>query len=124
MSAATNVFKPSRLEIDVSSPHAARSWKHWRKTFENYVAEHQNTENAPTLNKLRLLTNFVSADIFEFIEDCTSYDSALKALEDLFVKTPNEIFSRHLLATRKQQHGESLREYLQALEILKQRLSM
>ena len=113
-----NAFKPSRLEIEVNSPQAAKSWKHWKKTFENYVAEHAAAENAPALNKLRLLTNFISADIFEFIEDCTTYDTALKALEDLFVKKPNQIFSRHLLATRKQQHGESLREFMQALEVL------
>ena len=34
------------------------------------------------------------------------------------MKTPNEIFARHKLATRKQQLGESLDEYLQELKIL------
>ena len=118
MSSGANIFKPARLEIDVNSPHAGKSWKHWRKTFENYVAEHESVENHRALDKLRLLTNFVSAEIFEFIEDCTTYEAALQVLESLFVKKPNQIFSRHLLATRKQQHGESLREFMQALEIL------
>ena len=39
-------------------------------------------------------------------------------LKSLYVKTPNEIFARHKLATRKQQPGESLDEYLQELKIL------
>jgi len=36
----------------------------------------------------------------------------------LYVKTPNEVFARHSLATRTQQTGESLDEYLQALKTL------
>ena len=42
----------------------------------------------------------------------------MQILEGLFVKKPNEIFSRHLLATRRQKPEESLREYLQALQTL------
>ncbi|CAK8698052.1 unnamed protein product [Clavelina lepadiformis] len=118
MSSTINAFKPSRLEIDVNSDTAAKSWKHWKKTFENYTIEHEAQVNSTAFNKLRLLTNFVSAEIFEFIEDCTTYEAAVEILQDLFVKKPNEIFARHLLATRKQQNGESLQEFMQALQIL------
>ena len=39
-------------------------------------------------------------------------------LKTLYVKTPNEIFARHKLATRKQQAGETLDQYLQELKLL------
>ena len=39
-------------------------------------------------------------------------------LEKLYVKMPNEIFARHLLATRRQQSGESLHEFLLELRRL------
>ena len=39
-------------------------------------------------------------------------------LETIFMKPKNDIYARHLLATRRQQAGESLDEYLQALKTL------
>ena len=37
-------------------------------------------------------------------------------LKELFVKPKNEVFARHVLATRSQQMAESLDEYLQVLK--------
>ena len=39
-------------------------------------------------------------------------------LEALYIKSPNEIFACHLLATRRQQPGESLDEFHQSLRKL------
>lgn len=115
----TGILKPARLEIDLNSESTAKLWKHWKRTFENFSAElEERREGTAAINKLRLLTNYLSADAFEFIEDCDTYENAIKVLEELFVKTPNEIFARHLLATRKQQKSESLDEYMQALQLL------
>ena len=36
----------------------------------------------------------------------TTQSWAVAILEKLYVKTPNKIFARHLLATRRQQSGE------------------
>ena len=47
-----------------------------------------------------------------------AYDEAIQTLEALFVIPTNEIFARHLLATRCQHAGETLDEYLQALKTL------
>ena len=55
---------------------------------------------------------YVSHNVYEYIEECTDYDSAVRVLEQLFVKTPNEIFARNLIATRRQKPGESLTEFL------------
>ena len=70
------------------------------------------------LDKLGLLTNFVSPKIYETISECTTYDSAISTLRSQYIKPTNEVFARHRLATRRQQVGESLDEYFQALKIL------
>lgn len=70
------------------------------------------------LDKLAVLSNFVSPSIFQHIEDCTDYETSIETLQTLFIKPKNEIFARHLLATRKQAPTETLDEYLQALKTL------
>ena len=64
------------------------------------------------------LINHVSHDVFEYIEDCASFDMAIDALIRLYVKTLNEIFARHLIATRRQHSDETLSKFLQELRKL------
>ncbi|XP_076033649.1 uncharacterized protein LOC143020786 [Oratosquilla oratoria] len=96
------LLKPARLDLDPSS-----------STFSNFIQE--CGENAP--DKLRTLVNCVSHNVYEYIEECTNYDSAISVLQNLYVKTPNEIFARHLLATRQQKPGESLDKFLRELHL-------
>ena len=70
------------------------------------------------LDKLSVLANYVSLSIFQHIEDCIDYEAAVGILQALFVKPRNEIFARHILATRCQQPHETLDEFLQALKTL------
>ena len=70
------------------------------------------------LDKLSVLANYVTPSIFQHIEDCTDYRAAAGTLQALFVKPRNEIFARHILATRCQQPHETLDEFLQALKTL------
>ena len=56
--------------------------------------------------------------MFEYVEECATYDAVIETLERLYVKTPNKIFARHELATRKQKTGESLDEILEELKKL------
>ena len=108
------ILRPERFDTDPSSSTAAQEWKHWFKTFENFV---QSLSTAGP-NKLSLLTNYVSARIYETISECTTYESAIDNLKSQYVKPTNEVFARHRLATRCQQSGESLEEYLQVLKTL------
>ncbi|XP_076823227.1 uncharacterized protein LOC143469419 [Clavelina lepadiformis] len=115
----TSALKPAKLEVDTNGETASKLWKHWKRTFDNFLPE-LSREQIPTapINKPQLLTNFVSAEIFEFIEDCNTYDSAVEILQNLLVQKPKEIFARHLLATRKQQPNESPTQFMQTLQIL------
>jgi hypothetical protein len=96
---------------------AAKEWTHWLRTFENFL-EVIPSEDPAQINKLNILTNYVTPKVFEVISDCTTYEDAVDALKGLYIKPKNEIFARHLLATRRQQTGESLDEYLQTLKTL------
>lgn len=108
------LLRPAKLDTDPSSSTVGKDWLHWIRTFENFVSV------LPTegLNKLQVLTNYVSPRIFEYIERCERYEDAIATLKALYIKPTNEVFSRHLLATRRQQSGEKIDEFLQALKTL------
>ena len=109
-----HLLRPERLDTDPSSPTAAQDWKHWVQTFKNFLSAISQDE----VDKLGLLTNYVSPKVFESISECTTYDDAIETLQALYVKPTNEVFARHALATRRQQPGESLDEYFRALKLL------
>lgn len=108
------LLRPERLDCDPSSPTAAQEWKHWLKTFDNFLRALPQED----LDRLSLLTNFISPRIYETISECNTYNDAISTLRAQYVKPTNEVFARHRLATRRQQVGESLDEYLQVLKIL------
>ena len=107
-------LRPDRFNENPNTATAAKEFKHWIQTFEYYI------EVLPQdgLDKLKILTNFVSPLVYDFISDCATYESAKETLRKKYVKPANEIFARHLLATRKQQPNETLDELLQSLKIL------
>ena len=106
-------LKPQVFETEPSSPTAAKQWNHWLKTFENFIAAIATLNNEP--NKLTTLINYVNHDVYDLISECTSYDDAIETLRNIYVQPKNEVFARHLLATRKQKAGETLEEFLQSL---------
>ena len=106
-----SAFRPKCLDLDPNSPTAAKEFKHWKTVLTHYLEDYK--EKIP--NKYRALLSCISSTVFEYIEDCKTYDGAMQELEKIFVKTPNEIFARHLLATRKQKPGESLDDFFREL---------
>jgi len=107
------VLRPERFETDPNAPNSTKCWQHWLKTFENFL-ESIASEN---LNKLKVLINFLSAEVYEFVSEANNYAEAKDILNSIYVKTPNEVFSRHKLYTHKQQVGESLEEFMQAKSV-------
>ena len=112
--------KPERLSLDQNDLEGAKRWKHWVRTFENHIEsiEQARQDGDPPINRLRILVNAVDFNEFDLIEDCATYEVAIQRLRSLYVKTPNAIFARHLLATTKQQQGQSLSEFMQCLHSL------
>ncbi len=107
-------LRPERFEGNANTSTSAKEFAHWLKTFEYYL----DVLPQETLNKLRLLTNFVAPSVYEYFSECTEYAAAIEALKKIYVKPTNEVFARHQLSTRKQNPGETLDEFLQALKTL------
>ena len=107
-------LRPERFEIEPSAPNADRAWKHWLKTFTNFI----QTLSSEDTDKHALLVNFISPQIYDYIIDTSDYDDAVEKLQSLYIKPKNEIFARHVLATRKQGVHESLDEFVQVLKKL------
>ena len=73
-----------------------------------------------TADKLKVLTAHLSAPIYKLISEETTYESAITALQNLFVKPKNKIYARHMLATAKQDAGESVDESILRINKLSQ----
>ena len=109
-------LRPERFDVNPNSPSASKDWLHWKRTLNSFLSSLTISDVAE--KKLGVLINLVSATVYEYIASATTYDDAIKKLESLYVKLKNEVFARHQLATRKQNAGESIDEFLQALQQL------
>ncbi|KAK3745311.1 hypothetical protein RRG08_014459 [Elysia crispata] len=105
-------LRPERFDGNPDSPDAAKNWTHWRKTFENFISSVQG--HSP--DKFQLLTNFIAPSDYEYIAESTTYEIATETLEKMYVKPGNEIFARHILATTKQEAGQTMDQFLQKLK--------
>ena len=106
-------MQPSRLDLDANSSFASKEWCHWFITLlDASLAEEGRT------NKLKALVNCVSYRVFKYIADCDAYDEAITVLPNLYIKAPNEVFARHLLANAKQQLEETSHEFYLKLQKL------
>ena len=120
-------MKQSKLDVDPNSAKATKHFKHWLKTFTNFVTRclaASLADGVPEPNKLEILCAYISADVHELLGGLDSYDAAIAKLKASFIKTPKVIFSRHQLATRKQKAGELLEEFLQSLHVMSKDCSL
>ena len=101
-----------RLDLDPSALNAAKEWRHWRLTFDNFIIE---CGIDPVPNKHRIITNLISSNVYEHVEDCADFQSVIDNLEKLFVKYHNAIFARYLLSTQRQLSGETLDQFIHEL---------
>jgi hypothetical protein len=90
-------MKPERLSLDPNSEDAKLNWRHWHKTFMNFLSKLKDVGND---DKLAILINYLSPDIYRHVSEAEGFDAAIETLKKLYVKPKNEIFARHLLATR------------------------
>ena len=106
-------LKPDRFDVTSNDANAESKWRHWKQTFTNFLNSISKVEES---DKLPLLSNYVSSNVFQYINECNDYNVAIDTLDKLYITKRNEIFARHCLASRCQQVGESVQEYLQILQ--------
>ena len=108
------VLHPERLGADPNSSEASKDWLHWRRTFQNFLA----ILDREGLDKLGVLTNFLSPRIYQYIEDCGDCPTRWRRCT-LYIKPTNEVYARHILATRHQQSAETLDESRSSKRLVK-----
>jgi len=112
------ILKPKELSILPTEPDAAQVYAHWLATFEGFIhaveEERRLAENETPLDKTSLLVNFLSPKVYGYIADVRTYDLCKEKLDRLFETRRNNVYARHVLATRSQQVGESLKVHTRA----------
>ena len=87
MAASLNeLMKPTRFDVDPSSPKAAKQFKHWLRVFTDFAQKCDQiarAQDADIPDKLRMFFAYISADVYELIEDCADYETALSKLKSL-----------------------------------------
>lgn len=108
-------LRPERFDVEPTSSSADKQWLHWKKTFINFLS---HLKDAKDQDKLQLFTNYLAPNVYTYIDDKNTYETAITALEKLYVKPKNDIYARHCLASRQQLTGETVDQYLHALKQL------
>jgi len=116
------LLRPKALEVlpsDAEAPSIFKSWLATCETFaEEAVACQHRSDTDVEVNKRGPLVNLLSPTVCSYIEDRLFYEEDLAVLKSVYIKKKNDVFARHLLAVRKQQPGESLQQFIQALKRL------
>ena len=88
MAASLNeLMKPTRFDVDPSSPKAAKQLKHWFRVFTDFAQKCDQiarAQDADAPYKLRMLFAYISADVYELIEDCWPWCGAHKTQKSLW----------------------------------------
>ena len=109
------LLKPKDLDVLPTDANAASVFKYWIAIFESFLQAVETVQAAidPSVevNRRGLLVNFLTS-AYQYIEDCETYEAAVAELKRVYVRTKNNVFARHLLATRRQLPGESLQQFL------------
>ena len=73
--------------------------KHWKETFQDDVAVYE--VEIVRIEKLQLPRSVLSCKIYEHTDECETYEEAVGDLEDVFSKTPDKVFARHLACNQQ-----------------------
>ena len=112
-------LRPEKFDVDPALTNADQRWAHWKYTFTNFLSEESSAEISDSF-KLKILVNHLSSTVYTYIRECNSFESVLQTLDDIYIKPKSEVYARHVLASRKQQHDESIDDFIRILKQLAQ----
>ena len=119
------LLKPDKFGTLHTDTNSDKKWRYWKRCFQNFLskiaatnivenATEDQVQAAGTL-KLELLINYVEPEVYEYISEETTYDSALALLDGLYLKPVNVIYARYTLLNRKKDAGQTVDSFLQVL---------
>ena len=92
-----------------ASTNEWKEWAHWKAKFEMFTA---GIEDVTDNNKMGLLLNFVSADVYSYISNTDNYHDAIAALDKVYSLRNNVLQTRHLFNTvsKADRQSEAIRD--------------
>lgn len=106
------------MDTPPNTPLSSKNFNHWFRSFSSFLRKIIDPNIHTDLDKLDTLINCISFDVYEYIAECNTFDTAVNRLKELYIKPLNEVFARHLLATCGQKEEENIDEYVQRLQLL------
>ena len=94
MAATNDLLNPTKFDAYSNSLKRAKQLKNWLKTFTNFLERCKETTTAQEVrapDRLQLLFAYVSADVYECIEDYETEAAATEKLKSIYIKTQNVI---------------------------------
>jgi len=87
------LLKPEKLTADPTASDSRQVNKHWLRTFERFITavEAACNEDDPEMDKYGLLVNYISSDVYAYVEETIDYEEALTLLERVYVKPRNTV---------------------------------
>ena len=79
-------LRPDRFDCLPNTAVSTKEFSNWFQNFEIYLSVLPDRG----VDKLMVLTNFLSPAVYELINECTSYEIAVNVLKPAYVKTTNE----------------------------------
>ena len=108
-------LRPQTFDTDTNSKEGLRKLLHWKTTFQSVIGRIDWETDG---DKLKVLINFVDANVYSYTSDCATYPDPLNKLERTYAKAMRGIYARRCLITSRQNEGESFEDFLQRLKIL------
>lgn len=88
--------KPEWLDV---YPNATKIFNHWYRTITSFLRKTTDVTVHDEQDKMYILINSISSDIYDHIAEYTSYESAVNRFKELYVKHTHEISAKYILAT-------------------------
>ena len=82
-------LKPERLDTRPNTPLSSKNFNHWFRSFSSFLRKIIDPNIHSDLDKLDTLINCVSPDVYEYIAECDTFDTAVNCLKELYIKPPN-----------------------------------
>jgi len=117
--AARVLLRPKELSIETTVPDACKTFTYWLRTVRDYIDYLEGlASDDPAINKAIIIVSCLSPSVYPIVEEEETFDGIIAALNAAYVKKANKVYARHLLVSRRQQPGESVTEFAQALKQL------
>ncbi|XP_071744208.1 uncharacterized protein [Lepeophtheirus salmonis] len=107
-------WRPRSLDLNPNSPEAMKEWRHWKRTYVNYVEDCKDKIHF----LLRVLIVSVSPMLHEFIQNGKDYESAMKKIRRSLHQSAKRNICSITAKYKISEDRESLDDFIQELEKL------